>query len=241
MAASYPDRRIVALLVCAIAAAGAQAQDVPIELDAASTNYDRRNERLLFEQVSIERGTLGISAQRADSSQLDFADSTWVFRGDVRIHSEDSEVLADTATLEFVDHQLNRATITGAPAVLSHSGDASIRVDASKAVVLFGDDDLDRITLDGEPAQFEHSVREEQETVVTRGEAGQLIYDLGADQIRLLGDAWVSQGENEIRGEEIAYDIAAQRVVAGGQTNGERVRITITPPPESDSEDGGTQ
>ncbi len=238
MAASYPDWRILAMLLCGAATAAAQTPDIPIELDAASTNYDRRNERLLFEQVSIERGTLGISADRADSSQLDFADSTWVFRGAVRIHSEDSEVLAETATLHFVDHRLNRATITGSPAVLSHRGEASVRVDATRAVVEFGEDDLERITLSGEPAQFEHVVRKDQD-VLTRGRAGQVIYDLSNDRIRLVGDAWVSQGENEIRGEEIAYDIAAQRVVAGGKTEGERVRITITPPPASESEDGG--
>ena len=103
---------------------------------------------------------------------------------------------------------------------------------ATEAVVTFEDDELNNITLKGSPAEFEHTGGEPK-TVMTRGNAGRLIYDLGDSTITLAGDAWVAQGENEIRGEEITYDIAAQRIVAGGDEQGERVRITITPPTDA--------
>ncbi len=233
MVISYPNWRalVVAIALCAVTSVAAQ--EVPILLDAATTDFDRGNERLLFEQVSIKRGDLGISADRADTSQLDFANSTWVFQGSVRIQGNNAEVTAQRAEMEFVDHKLKRATISGTPAVLSNSEGALISVRATEAVVLFRGDGLSNITLKGSPAEFEHTSTESK-SVVTKGSAGRLIYDFSDAKITLANDAWVAQGDNEIRGEEIAYDIVAQRIVAGGDENGDRVRITITPPPDTE-------
>ncbi|MDH3588676.1 MAG: hypothetical protein OEQ74_04665 [Gammaproteobacteria bacterium] len=238
MAASYPDWRAPLAAALTLTFVTAVAQEIPILLDAATTDFDRGNQRLLFEEVSIKRGNLGISADSADTSQLDFAESTWVFRGSVRIYSDTAEVTADRAEMSFADHRLQRATITGAPAVLSHANDASMNVRATEAVVTFQNDLLSNITLKGTPAEFEHTGNEPK-TVITRGNAGRLVYDLENSRITLSDEAWVAQGENEIRGEEIAYDILAQRIVAGGDDQGDRVRITITPPtdkqvPETD-------
>lgn len=235
MAASFPDRCRVLALAALWVACPAFAQEVPILLDAASTDFDRRNQRLVFEQVSINRGPLGIAADRADSSQLDFADSTWSFRGNVEIRSADAQVKAAEATMQFAGHRLRRATVDGAPAVLTHRGDALVSVSATRAVVLFGPEDLSRITLTGGPAQFSHTSQREQRAI-TRGRAREIVYDFDAARIRLAGDAWVSQGDNEIRGQEIVYDIEAERVVAGGDPQGERVRITITPPTDAGSQ-----
>ena len=229
MVISFPDWHKLLIALTLATATAVAAQDVPILLDAATTDFDRGKQRLLFEEVSIKRGNLGISADRADTSQLDFANSTWVFQGAVKIHGADAEVSAQRAEMEFVDHQLKRATITGAPAVLSHSGNASMNVRATEAVVSFAEDTLSSIRLKGEPAVFEHTSTDPK-AIVTRGSAGRLIYDLKKSTITLANNAWVSQGDNEIRGEEITYDISAQRIVAGGELNGDRVRISITPP-----------
>ncbi|MBT8144898.1 MAG: hypothetical protein KJO55_09375 [Gammaproteobacteria bacterium] len=226
----------IALL--SVTAAGATAQELPILLDAASTDYDRRNQRILFEQISIARGELGIEAQQADSSQLDFADSTWVFRGNVRIFSAESEVTAATARMRFVDHELRSATITGTPAVMRHNSNAVVRVEATEAVVTFGGNELRSVRLSGAPATFEHRGRDTDVTL-TRGRANRLVYDLDKQQMRLEADAWISQADNEIRGNEIVYDIAAERVIAGSDDEDDRVRIIITPPPADDAGDGG--
>lgn len=215
--------------VLLLSAAPVAAQELPILLNAASTDYDRRNQRILFEQISIERGGLGIAAQQAESSQLDFADSTWVFRGNVRIHSDESEVTASVATMRFVEHQLQSATITGAPAVLNHQGDATVKVNAESADVSFADNEVQQVILSGSPATFRHA-RRSGEVELTRGQANRLQYDIEAARIQLSGNAWVSQGENEIRGADIVYDIAAERVIAGGDQADDRVRIIITPP-----------
>lgn len=202
-------------------------------LDAATTDFDRGNQRLVFKEISIERGELGISADSADTSQLDFANSTWVFQGAVKIHDANANVTAQRAEMEFVDHQLKRATISGNPAILSHTDSASIRVRASEAVVQFNDDGLNNITLTGDPAEFEHATTDT-ETVVTKGSAGRLLYNLDTEKITLADEAWIAQGDNEIRGREITYDIVAQRIVAGSDMSGDRVRIIITPPPDTE-------
>ncbi|MBT8132147.1 MAG: hypothetical protein KJO35_07750 [Gammaproteobacteria bacterium] len=230
MAIFYPDSRAPLAALLLIVSSVTLAQDVPILLDAATTDFDRSNQRLLFREVSIKRGPLGISADQADTSQLDFANSVWVFQGSVKIFSDNASVTAQRAEMKFVDHQLRQATITGAPALLTHSDQASVKVRANKAVVTFGDDLLKNIKLSGAPAEFEH-IADADDAAITQGSAGQLIYDLQANKIILANDAWVAQGENEIRGSEIAYDITAQRIVAGGEQNGDRVKITITPPP----------
>lgn len=239
MAVSYPDWRVLlaALILCHAPAA---AQEIPILLDAATTDFDRGKQRLVFEEVSIRRGGLGISADNANTSQLDFADSTWVFSGSVKIYGEGAEVTAQRAEMKFANHRLQQATITGTPAVLSLEDEAVVRVDAAEAVVTFTDDNLSNVTLRGKPARFEHRIANPEMTI-THGSAGRLIYDLAGSTITLASNAWVAQGENEIRGEEITYDIAAQRIVAGGEDQGDRVHITITPPadarlPEAEAE-----
>jgi lipopolysaccharide export system protein LptA len=48
--------------------------------------------------------------------------------------------------------------------------------------------------------------------------------------VQLNGDAWLSDGQNEIRGKTLIYDIGRQRVAANpGETDPGGVRITINP------------
>ena len=48
--------------------------------------------------------------------------------------------------------------------------------------------------------------------------------------VRLAGDAWLTDGQNEIRGNTLVYDIGRQRVAANpGETEPGGVRITINP------------
>ena len=106
-------------------AAGTEAlvpnERLPISLNADYSDFDRKANRLVFEGVEIRQGELGIAADRADSSALDFNDSTWVFRGRVRISSATASIEADDAELSFVDHRLDNALITGNPAVFEHT------------------------------------------------------------------------------------------------------------------------
>ena len=89
---------------------------LPISLDADSTNYDGNNEMLLFRGLRLTQGTIGIEADEGKATRLDFADSNWVFSGNVVIDVDSAHIECDTANLRFVDHELKIALISGSPA-----------------------------------------------------------------------------------------------------------------------------
>ena len=89
---------------------------LPITVDANSSDFDRKNKRLLFRGVRITQGDLAIEADNAEASQLDFENALWIFRGNVRIELQTAFIESDEATLNFLDHTLSSAIIKGAPA-----------------------------------------------------------------------------------------------------------------------------
>lgn len=185
---------ILALLVFLPVTANPQlpGSGLPISLDADSSEFDRRNNVMLFHGVSIRQGELSIRADHARSSQLDFGNAEWIFTGRVVITGSNARLQADSATLRFVNHDLKNARI------------------------------------EGRPAAFEQQRAEQQEPV--NGRADIMEYDLPGQLVRMSGNAWLKEGNNEILGETIAYNIAEQRVLAtSDEDSGQRVQITITP------------
>jgi lipopolysaccharide transport protein LptA len=90
--------------------------DQPIDLDAASSEFDRRNNRLIFQRMRITQGTLKITADAAEATRLDFENGRWIFKGNVVMENQGARVVCDNADLLFLGHQLSRAKLTGAPA-----------------------------------------------------------------------------------------------------------------------------
>jgi lipopolysaccharide export system protein LptA len=95
---------------------------LPIDLDAAFSEFDRRNDRLIFRQLNITQGTLRIKADEATADPADFANSVWVFVGNVSIRNADTQASSDRAELTFRDNQLRKAVLTGQPARFSQAG-----------------------------------------------------------------------------------------------------------------------
>jgi lipopolysaccharide export system protein LptA len=89
---------------------------LPIDLNAESSEFDRRNNRLLFHRLTITQGTLVIQADAAEATRLDFDNSRWVFRGNVVIDNQGAKVWCDNAELVFAGHRLRSAVLTGEPA-----------------------------------------------------------------------------------------------------------------------------
>ena len=110
--------RLSALLALGVsAAAHTQSPDtIPITLDADSSSFDRKTDTVTFTGVRITQGTLGIEAESAIATGLDFEDSEWRFNGNVRITIDSARVLSDYADLTFKSHQLLTAALRGAPA-----------------------------------------------------------------------------------------------------------------------------
>ena len=189
-------RRAALFLGCALLA-GAPARAVthdaqaPINLEAASTDFDYRNNTLLFRRIKVSQGTLQVEAQEASATGLEFENSQWNFKGQVRITVPDGKLASDLATVTFRNNEISRAVVQGGPAT------------------------FEQRLEDGRLAQ---------------GRAKSIEYDVGAATVRLLGDAWLSDGRNEIRGNTLVYDIGQQRVAANpDETDPGGVRITINP------------
>jgi lipopolysaccharide export system protein LptA len=198
MAASYLNfaRALAAALLAAtvtgsVAAAPLDSQ-APINLEAASSDFDYRNNTLLFKRVKITQGPLTVEAQEASATGLEFVNSQWTLQGQVKITVPDGKLASDTATVSFKDNQIVRAQIRGTPAVFEQ-----------------------RLEKSGQLAQ---------------GRAESIEYDVRNSTVQLTGDAWLSDGQNEIRGRKLVYDIGRERVAANpGETEPGGVRITINP------------
>lgn len=92
-------------------------RQLPITVDAASSEVDYRTNTVVFTQVVISQGATRIQADHAHASGLNFANSRWTFEGHVRIDAEPRGSLrSDQAVVEFRDNRIARATANGKPA-----------------------------------------------------------------------------------------------------------------------------
>lgn len=190
-------------VLTAVAALGGHAEErgqLPVTVEASSSDFDYRNQVLVFRQVTIVQGTVRIVAERAQATGLDFQDSRWEFSGQVRISIPDGSLASDTAQVRFAGGAIAKAVVTGAPAIFEQRRDADL----------------------------------------ARGHANQIDYDHARGTVELAGDAWLTDGNNEITGTRLVYSTLTQRVMArSGDQGNQPVRITIrprepaaTPPPQ---------
>ena len=122
-AAAAPADSVPTAVAAAAAAPTAAAaltqpsRQLPITVDAASSEVDYRTNTVVFAQVVISQGAMRVQADHAHASGLNFANSRWTFEGHVRIDAAPSGSLrADQAVVEFRDNHIMRATANGKPA-----------------------------------------------------------------------------------------------------------------------------
>jgi lipopolysaccharide export system protein LptA len=205
MAASCPERRAWLLLAASLAAGcgearAAAAKPVPeaIVVDADSFDGGLASNKITFHKVRISQGDMSISADLGQGTQkktgIDFDNSAWNFRGNVKIGMEHGQLYADDAQIVFIKQLLATAV------------------------------------ANGKPASFEQKI--EKTGKVAQGRADTIDYDAALHLVRLTNDAWLSDGQTEIRGQSLKYDMLAQSIVADpAEQNSQRVHIVITPPP----------
>ena len=179
-------------------AAAAPAKQEVISLDAQSSELDLRNNNVEFRKVRIAQGNMTVSADQGQATRqasgLDFDNSVWVFRGNVKITMGQGQLSADDAQINFIRKLLAKAV------------------------------------ANGKPAEFEQRI--EKTGKIAHGHADTIDYDASKGVVRLLKNAWLSDGQNEIRGESLKYNLLAQSIVAeAAEQNSQRVHIIITPPP----------
>jgi lipopolysaccharide export system protein LptA len=160
----------------------------------------------------------------AASSEVDYKTNTVVFK-DVIISQGPMRVQADHARATGLNFANSKWAFDGNVRIDSEER-GSLRSDS--AVVEFQDNHIQRATVLGKPANFEQKRLGTEQ--MARGHADQIVYDVNAGTVRLTDDAWLCDGQSEISGPLLVYDIRAQRVQATTTPGtGQRVRITIEP------------
>jgi lipopolysaccharide transport protein LptA len=206
MAVSSPNLLAAALFAAVLAlpaprapAAAPGKESGTISLDAASSELDLRTNNVYFRKVRIAQGPMSVTADQAQTTQEgvgNFENGLMTFRSNVKITTEDGQLLADEAQIHFVKRLLSRA--------VAH----------------------------GKPAEFQERV--EKTGKVVHGHADDIDYDASKGVIVLSKNAWLSDGQNEVRHDSLKYDMQAQRIIADpGEQGSQRVHIIITPPPSS--------
>jgi lipopolysaccharide transport protein LptA len=173
-------------------------QPQAIVLDAQSADADLSNNNVLFRKVRITQGDMSIAADQGQGTQqktrLDFNNSLWLFRGNVKIAMNGGLLTSDDAEISFAKQQLAKAVVNG------------------------------------KPAEFEQKVAKTGK--VAQGRADSIDYDAASGMVRLLKNAWLSDGQTDMRGELLKYDVVNQVIRAeASEQNSQRVHIVITPPP----------
>lgn len=127
---------------------------------------------------------------------------------------------SDTQNL---DMKSNRVTFSGDVTLKQ----GSINITADKLIVIRDkqDESLKEIEAYGKPSKFSQ-LTDEGKTL--QGEAHELYYDVGKDQLTMIGDATLAQDDSVIKGNKITYKISSQKLTAdSGQ--GERVKTVLQP------------
>jgi lipopolysaccharide transport protein LptA len=206
MAASNPNAiALAALLALATLAALAPRASVSmavreeqqaILIEAQSSEMDLKNNNLIYRKVRLSQGNMSIIADVATGTGVDFDNSHWVFRGNVKITMETGQLTSDEADIIFAKKLLAKALVNG------------------------------------KPAAFEQKMAKSGKLV--KGHADSIDYDVAHGAVHFAKNAWLSDGQNEIRGESLKYDVLKQTINAeASEQSSQRVHIIITPPPKS--------
>jgi len=167
----------------------------------------------------------------AQSTEVDLRTNNAIFhkvrisQGSMSVSADQGQATKHTTGLDFDN------------SVWVFRGNVKITMDQGQltsddAQITFTNKVLTKAVADGKPAEFEQHIAKTGK--VAQGHADTIDYDVAKSQIHLSKNAYLTNGDNEIRGESLKYNILAQNVVAEEAEQGsQRVHIIITPPPKS--------
>src|SRR5213082_3994 len=164
----------------------------------------------------------------------------------INLDAASTEVDGRTNTLAFSDVVISQG-VTRVQAEHAHATglnfansrwtfDGKVRIDAEQhgslrsdqATIEFRDNRIARATVTGKPAEFEQQRTDSGQ--LARGHAGEIVYDLDDGTVQLTNEAWLTDGQTEISGALLVYNIREQRVQAAASPGtDQRVHITIAP------------
>ena len=164
--------------------------------------------------MAQDRGRLPITVE-ARSTDFDYKNSVLVFN-DVTIVQGAVRITAERAQASGLDFEDSGWEFSGSVRIQLTDG----ALTSEMARVRFAKGEIQSATVTGAPATFE----QRREAELAQGHANRIDYDLGRGTVELAGDAWLSDGRNEITGATLVYSTGSQRVISR-----EQVVITIKP------------
>jgi lipopolysaccharide transport protein LptA len=163
----------------------------------------------------------------AQSFELDYANNVTVYHK-VRVSQGAMSVSSDQARGTGLDFEDSHWVFQGNVKIVMDQGELT----SDQADVSFVKKLLATALVTGKPASFLQSNAVNGKPV--RGHADSIDYNVNKGIVRLSSNAWLSDGQNEIRGESLKYNVAEKKMLAeAADQNSQRVHITITPPPAS--------
>lgn len=157
----------------------------------------------------------------AGPSTFDYKNSRLVFHS-VKISQGGLSVEADEGTATGLDFKESHWVFTGNVRITFPDGS----MQSDEARISFASNLIASAEVTGTPARFE----QKREKSVARGRAARIVYQPGPGTLRLVDDAFLTDGGYDISANTIVYNIREQRVVANPDEQGnDRIRLTINP------------
>ncbi len=157
----------------------------------------------------------------ARSSDIDYKNNTGAFHA-IRITQGPYAIEADEATADGLDTKGSQWEFHGNVKITMPDG--SIASDTAR--VKFVANSIVDAQITGAPAVFE----QRRDKRVARGHATHIDYDFGAATVRLSDGATLTDGEHEISGRTLVYDMKAQKLRANpDDQGGDPITLTIQP------------
>jgi len=207
MAASTPNLGIKLTLACAALACAAHACAAP-----AKSSQEPIDVTAQFEEVDAKNKTVFLRKVR-------------IAQGNMTLTADQGQVNGTGVENAFDDSVW---VFKGAVKVTLDQGMLS----SDEARVTFANKVLSYAVVTGKPATFQQKIAKSDK--VAHGHANNIDYDVGKGVIRLTQDAFLDNGQYEVHGESLKYDVAKQVSSAEASEQGsQRVHIIITPPPKS--------
>ena len=153
MANSFRNLLVIALVSLLGTATAQEVPDIallktlPINLDAKSSEFDRKKNKLYFHDLTITQGPLSIVADEGTASRLDFEDTRWEFSGSVIIKNAITTARCDYAEILFRDHLIRNALMRGQPVTFEQMDIESGRKTNGRANVMEYDVDAGIIKM----------------------------------------------------------------------------------------------
>jgi lipopolysaccharide transport protein LptA len=102
------------------------------------------------------------------------------------------------------------------------------KITSRDADIVVKDKLVTEINAHGDPVEFELIGPAEHTQI--KGHAENVRYEAASGCVRFLNNAWISDGQNEIKGQSLRYYLPTRQLLADPEEQeGQQVHITITP------------